>query len=117
MNIPKSVKIGGKRYSVVMQERIVLDGAQKVGAIWNDAALIQIDATLQDYQTQCQTLLHEIIHGIGYFLDADWKSDEKIVTQLENGLFQVIMDNPRLFAPKEKTAVKRDGKQAAAGAD
>jgi len=99
MKIPEKIKIGGVGYSVVYEERLNTGSKLAYGHIDYDKAIIQIEPKLQDYQGMCQTLLHEILHGVADDRQIDFKNadEERIVNQFANGLYQVIQDNPDLF--------------------
>lgn len=96
MKIPKSVKIGGKRYEVGRVKGLNNGVRLMYGDIDYNAAHIHIAAEYED-QTQQISLLHEIAHGIANHFDSDWGEDEKIVDEIARGMYMVIADNPEMF--------------------
>ena len=104
MNIPKTVKIGGHIYSIELTERMDLGRDNVSAEILYNELIIRINPN-QAQQKQESDLLHEIIHGIwhhlGYILREDAK-EEKEVEELAQALYQLIQDNPALFAPREE---------------
>lgn len=100
MNIPKKVIISGVEYDVIFEDKPLFCNNQRAYAhIDFDNKEISIDGGIQDSQGCNQSLLHEIIHGIVYDRELDFKNDdeETIVDQISKGLYQVIKDNPNMF--------------------
>lgn len=103
MNIPKTVKIGGRTFTVEYPY-IFTERFDRSGDI--DFQLQKIDITdksnnlISNPESILVTLLHEIIHGIDYIYGAkltNLKDDsEHAVEQLAEGLVQVFKDNPKL---------------------
>ena len=99
MTFPSKINISGMEYEVILSEEPLFYGTSRAyGHINFDNKKIMIDKTLRDSQGHMQTLLHEIVHGIIYDRDIDFKvdSEEAIVDQLANGIYQVFKDN-KLF--------------------
>ena len=97
MNIPKTIKIGGRNIKVVIDKRTGKDGFN--GTTWTDSGVVFLDETncseLQDI-----TFLHEILHIIFHQLDFErvkFDNDEAQVEwlckTLSNHLCQVLKDN------------------------
>lgn len=110
MNIPETITISGVEYQVIVSDKpIFLNNLRAYGEIDYDKKEINIDETLQDKQGQLQTFLHEILHGIVYDRELDFKNDEEetIVDQLAKGLYQVLKDNPGIFiGEKERELIQ-----------
>lgn len=102
MKIPESVRIGGVEYPVEKKERLI-DGTNVLaGQIDYMASKIYLSADL-GHQTQCQSLLHEILHGIREHAGMQIENEEAIVEMYSKGLYQVLQDNgARLFDLAEK---------------
>lgn len=97
MQIPDKVRIGGVDYNIKFEERLNNGAQLAYGHIDYDAALIRIDTNLREEQGKCQTLLHEILHGIAKHFELEIEGDEDTVDKLAKGLFMVIQDNPNMF--------------------
>ena len=97
MNIPDKVRIAGVDYAIEYKERLIDTESHValVGQIDYDNAKILIEPTVQDKQSQCRTLLHEILHGLERHFKLDFEEDE--IDNLANGLYMVIKDNPGIF--------------------
>lgn len=103
MNIPEKVRIGSMDYIVKLtDETIVLNSRECKGMIDYEFHEIKINNQVQDKQSQEQTFLHELIHGIIRERNLDLQnSDEEIITdEIAVGLHQVIRDNPEIFNKK-----------------
>lgn len=100
MNIPQNVKVAGKNYAVICEEKtIVLDGKQLYGMVDYGNQEICIDSSLQKEDGQKETVIHEVLHAIARdreinFGDAD---EELLINQFAKGLYQLIKDNPDMF--------------------
>jgi len=107
MNIPEKVKIGWREYEIVQGEhRTGADGGDLYGEISYENNKIYIYDKL-DADNKAVTLLHEIIHGIFYLAGrTDNRNDEGLIECLSENLYQVIKENPKIFAPPEKGAEK-----------
>ena len=93
----KKVKIGHKTYAL-KQSNVGLTGEGLLGSIRYTEAVIEY----RDNTTPSEvvdTIIHEILHGICrvQLYDAERANEEEIVTQVANGLTQVMKDNPKLF--------------------
>jgi hypothetical protein len=100
MRIPKTLKIGGHIYTVEVVDRLV-SGINYVGEIDYNNNKISISKN-QDVNRQHQTFLHEVIHGIYNNLGYT-DHDEKQVDELAHALYQLIVDNPKLFEMTDDT--------------
>jgi hypothetical protein len=91
----KKVKIGGHAYNVTQKREIYdSEGMQLAGQIQYKSQLILYDPSLP-MTHQCETMLHEIIHGISF--DRRLDLDEHQVDQIAAGLWAVMQDNKYMF--------------------
>jgi len=97
MKIPDSVRIGGVVYAVRYEKRLNNGSNLAYGHIDYDKALIRLASNLQSFQGECQTFLHEILHGIAKHFGLDVEDDEETIDKLARGLYMVIADNPDIF--------------------
>lgn len=94
MKIPKTLKIGGHTYKVILRSREETDGVETLGSasiftylkIWVDSG--------QKQSQQESTLLHEIIEVISAINKVGLT--EQQICILETGLYQVLNDNKML---------------------
>ena len=100
MNIPEKVRIAGMDYAVKYEERLNNGVQLAYGHIDYEKKLIRIDSELGEYQGKCQTLLHEIMHGVAKHFDLEIEADEDTIDKLAKGLYMVIADNPEMFIQK-----------------
>ena len=102
MNIPDKVKIGWREYKINQGEhRSGRDGGDLYGEIqYEEQTIYLYDKQSEDNKKA--TLLHEIIHGI-FFVSGhhEWRENEELIECLTENLYQVIKDNPSLFAGGE----------------
>lgn len=101
MKIPEKIRIGGVDYDVKYEERLNNGTQLAYGHIDYEKALIRIDVNLMGHQGKCQTLLHEMLHGIAKHFDLKVETDEDTIDQLAKGLYMVIVDNPDMFIREE----------------
>ena len=92
MKIPKTLKIGGINYLVVV-EPIKMHGASNCGSCNNAVAVITINSE-DNNQIQETTLIHEIIEAINSINDL--QLSHQTISTLETNLFQVLRDNDLL---------------------
>lgn len=96
MQIPDTIHIGGLPYMVFRYPPSEL-GEQKEGCISYRQQEIHVVDAENDYAKI--TFLHEVIHGMLEALGlTDTNQDEKLVDGLAHQLYQVIEDNPEMFA-------------------
>lgn len=96
MKIPNTVRIAGVDYTVEFHERMIgNDGNRIIGKINYTQATVKIDKFGQDYQNQCKTFFHEVMHGVAEHFKLDL--DEDVIDSIANGFYMVIMDNPEMF--------------------
>ena len=96
MTIPESVRIAGFDYDVNITEATDLD-------IKNQGTLNSLNSTITllecaPKEMMC-TLFHECVHAmmfaLGYSAD---EHDEKLINGLSRQQFQLVQDNPEIFA-------------------
>lgn len=97
MTIPKKIRIAGVDYDIKFEERLNNGVRLAYGHIDYDKATIRIDTDLSEQQGKCQTLLHEILHGIAKHFELEVEGDEDTIDKLAKGLYMVIADNPDMF--------------------
>ena len=105
MKIPESVRIGGVEYAIRYEKNLRDGNNLLLGQISYDdchIALSETDGT--SHQKRCQTLWHEILHGIRDHAGLEIENEEEIVDMFAKGIYQVLQDNGgRLFDLKEVT--------------
>ena len=102
MLIPEVVRIGSFDYLVEFTDNpIVVDYKECFASINYNEHLIQINNTLGDIQTQEQSFLHEMFHGILKDRAIEVEDEEFVVDELAKALHQIIRDNPTMFLDEE----------------
>lgn len=98
MIIPEVIRIGSCDYLVEFTDRdIVVDRSQCKACIDYDNHLISIDSKIGDIQSQEQSFLHEVFHGIFRDRAIEVEDEEFVVDELAKALHQIIRDNPIMF--------------------
>lgn len=98
MKIPDKIRIGGVDHLIKKVPDLIHEYKIAYGQIDYDSHEIRINPNLSDDQGQCQTLLHEMLHGLTRFLGMDkLNHDEDSIDKLANGLYMIIKDNPDMF--------------------
>lgn len=108
MNIPQSVKIGGKVYQVEITDKLTLGKANVSAEIDYMALFIRICPSARGKMEA--DFVHELIHGILDFLGYD-NHDEKKVDEMANALYMVIRDNPKIFVKDNPKMPPKSGQQ------
>lgn len=94
MNIPKSVKVGGKVYKVIITDKLESGTENYTAEI--DYRKVEIRITNTTKQRMEADFTHELVHALldnlGYS-----NHDEKEVDEMANALYAVIKDNPKIF--------------------
>ena len=100
MTIPKRVRIGGIDYTIKHVPRLVsADGDLCNGLFDSNRSVIELNSENELSQGRIeQVLIHEILHGIVFTTGLNLEDEEITVNVLAKGLYQVIKDNPQLFA-------------------
>jgi len=95
MNIPSTVKVGGKVYTVkCVPHPVVVGGRECYGSIDYNEQIISICTNGNSAQQQFNTFLHELVHAISYERMIDWgDKDEEYTESLAKGLHALIVDN------------------------
>lgn len=86
MVIPKRIKIIGKYYKIDIVESIDNDNT-----VWGTVKYSELKILIKkslDYQNQCETLLHEVMHIL--FDVAGMSQNEKHIESISKVLYQVI---------------------------
>lgn len=98
MKIPKSIKIGGKVYTVEITNKLDLGNVNVSAEILYNDLVIRVSPQAQGKMEA--DFIHELIHGI--FDHLGYKEhDEKRVDELAQALYMVIVDNPDVFDSHE----------------
>lgn len=108
MNIPQSVKIGGKVYRVEVTDKLTLGKANVSAEIDYMELVIRICPSARGKMEA--DFVHELIHGILDFLGYD-NHDEKKVDEMANALYMVIRDNPKMFVKDNPKMPPKSGQQ------
>lgn len=102
MNIPNTVRIGSNDYLVELTKNdLVCNGKEVWGWIDYSHHVISINEVVADKQSQEQTFLHEILHGIVSDRDLAIENEEAVVDAIAKGLHQIIRDNPDIFTVRD----------------
>ena len=94
MALPKSVKVGGITYSVVVTDNMY-QGLQYVSAEI-DYGKCEIRVSRQSEEKMQRDFLHEIIHAIAKHMGYT-NHREKRIDALAAALYMVAKDNPGIF--------------------
>lgn len=103
MKIPKSVRIAGVEYEVVIVPALMNDNVAAYGHIDYENSRIELsDSFGVEHQKRCRILWHEILHGIREASGLEIEDEERVVEMFARGIYQVLQDNgARLFDLKE----------------
>ena len=96
MKIPEKINISGIEYEVIKTEGpLVVEGDQVYGLIDYNNRNIKLDTKIQDEQGLKSTFIHEVLHGIVFDRQIDWKNDgeETIIEQLARGIYSMLKEN------------------------
>lgn len=99
MKIPDSIRIAGVEYGIIYVPNLN-DGVNVAyGHIDYENSCIRLSGTYgTEHQKRCQTLRHEILHGIRQNNGMEIENEEAIVDMFAKGIYQVLQDNgARLF--------------------
>ena len=88
--IPNNIKIGWKKYDILIKPTALNSGEELYGQIDYNAQTITLREINKQDQNEC-TLIHEILHGISDMYGIDL--DEETVTRLASALYILIKDN------------------------
>jgi hypothetical protein len=106
MKIPKSIKIGAERYTIVersvLEDGMLNDGCYGYTLASGNLIILQRDIPITKKQV---TVLHEILHSIRMTTDGlnrprredeyeDW--EHHFIGMWDNGLLAVLKENPEL---------------------
>lgn len=94
--IPGSVRIGGVRYRVVVEEELVSEeGVELLGQHDYGRLLLRLSLAA-DPELRPFVLLHEILHACVTVSGGDSHQEEALVAGLSHVLLQVLRENPDL---------------------
>jgi len=94
MKLPRSLKICGLDYEIVVDDNLYLDKGA-TGTHHAEKLVIALHTHGVNEQRIMQTFLHEIIHAVDeHYMGASL--DEKQVGAFAAGLYQVLIDNNML---------------------
>lgn len=94
MNIPQSVKIGGKVYRVEITDKLTLGKVNVTAEIDYTELVIRVHPNARGKMEA--DFWHELVHGILDHLGYR-NHNEKKVDEMANALYMVIRDNPKMF--------------------
>jgi hypothetical protein len=109
MKIPSKVRISGVDYAVVRtRDPILVEHEECMGAVayYEHVIRLKVDPGVDEQQSK-ETLLHEMFHAILSDREIDFEDEESIVEQLARAWYQIIADNPAMFAPGSKKGGKK----------
>ena len=99
MKIPKSIRIAGVEYEVILVPNLNTGTQMAYGHIDFENSVISLSETNGvEHQKRCLTLWHEILHGIRENNGMVIENEEFVVDMFAKGIYQVLQDNgARLF--------------------
>ena len=110
MKIPKSIRIAGVEYEVVIVPALMNDNVAAYGHIDYEESRIELSGSFgTEHQKRCRILWHEILHGIREASGLEIEDEERVVEMFARGIYQVLRDNgARLFDLKTAEDAARD---------
>ena len=110
MKIPKSIRIAGVEYEVVIVPVLMNDNVAAYGHIDYEESRIELSGSFgTEHQKRCRILWHEILHGIREASGLEIENEERVVEMFARGIYQVLQDNgARLFDMKTAEAAAQD---------
>lgn len=104
IEIPKSIKVGGKTYSI-LYPYVFTERTDLRGQTCSDTLEIKISDQLktgEKFHTENiqETFIHEVLHAVDIIYNSN-KLEEDEITRLGEGLFQVLKDNDFIKSSKE----------------
>lgn len=90
MKIPKSIKVGGHTYKVILRDYLWMEEGNIGQARHNTNQIIEIDPKLHPEQIGC-TFWHEVLHTINRIYNNNQLGEDD-VNAISEGLFQVLSD-------------------------
>lgn len=98
MKIPNSVRIGGVEYPIEYVPYLNNGTSIAYGHIDYEECKIELSETCGTaHEKRCQTLWHEILHGIRNHSTMEIENEEEIVDMFAKGIYQVLQDNGARF--------------------
>lgn len=98
-----TIKIGWKEYQVIVAKpdsTLHLDGHECYGMINYLDQVIYLRESNSEEQ-MVETLIHEVLHGIGDMFSIESLKKEKLTTKLADALYTVLKDNQLEIKRKE----------------
>lgn len=118
MKIPKSVKVGGRDYSILFphtftdSSRTLYGQHDPAGQTIKIAEKDEFGCVRHD-QSVAHTFLHELLHAIDNVYNGGrvngWEKGEETIDQLADGLMQVFADNDLECVMTKKKKDKKKG--------
>jgi Zn-dependent peptidase ImmA (M78 family) len=96
---PKVVRVNGKNYQVLFNEKNPLVEYANHGYCDNAKQVIHIEGEQTPFE-ECDTVIHELLHAVWSQMsltDLDEQLEERIVRALGTGLTGLFSDNPSLL--------------------
>jgi len=97
MRIPKSVKIGGFNYDIILGD--IAANRDKYGEISTLYSTITIEKNMT-HQKQEETLLHEVLESIDSHYELDLK--HSVLQTICFAMIQVVRDNKLYFGQEDE---------------
>ena len=99
MQIPRKVRIGGVDYAVKHTDHSSVGNTLCYGTFDSEKCVIELSNGRELAKERVhQTFLHEILHGVIFAMGLELDDEENAVGTIAKGLYQVIADNPAIFA-------------------
>lgn len=106
MPLPKKIRIGYKDYQVIPVKIQHPDLSEAFGLCDNVGAKIFVRTDMAP-EMVADTLLHEIMHAVWYYMGLDDRElEENAINRLSSGLICAMIDNPDLLKYLTKTLIK-----------
>lgn len=97
MKIPKSLKIGGQVYKIILKDMDSDGGSGKAGMNYLVKNEIYINISKEYHRSQQeQTLIHEIIEALNYL--HEYKLEHPTISSFAENIYQVLKDNHLNFS-------------------
>lgn len=102
LNLPPSIKIGGKDFYIEHVDKLVIEGDNCLGAYTDDCRLVRLHKSItKDPWHELEIFIHEAIgHGLWSFFslpeEEGDKAEEKFSEVISKGLTMILRDNPEL---------------------
>lgn len=102
MKLPKSIKVGYKKYKVLQWQSTEDRSSPHLGNCDRLRNVIRVDTSYGDAET-LNTLVHEVLHACWWNAGLRFDDiEEEIVNTMANQLTQVLIDNKIVIKKQEK---------------